>query len=125
MNNFKKNLIKSITNIDEKVALEKWKFSYDKISDILYFSPENKKISKDSVLMPLKDDFISLRVSTKGDIECIVVEDFKGLFLDDCPEFEPILKIVNKRTKPLELKLFYKALFSGACIMPKRVCAAA
>ena len=120
---FQKKLFTNIKNLDSIVKEESWVFNYDDLSDILYFSSKDKEVSPDSVLVPLgsSQDSVSLRVSIKGEIECIVVEDFKNVFLSFNPEFKPLLEVIESRKtnkQESQIKLFYKSLFFGTCLIP-------
>lgn len=120
---FQKNLIKNINNLDNKILKEKWVFRYDNKSDIMYFAPEHTKASKDSVLTQTKEDYISYRLNTKGDIEAIVINDFDSLFLDSNPVYKILFKF-SKPKKP-ELKditIYYKSLLYNTFSLPAKFC---
>lgn len=95
LDNFFTNFGKSFADMDASVKNNEWSFKYDDLSDILYFSPRDKHVSVDSILVPAGETGIAARISSNGSIESIVIEDFGSVFV---PENNDLKALYEKLT---------------------------
>lgn len=98
LNNFLKNFEANFMEMKDSVSKNEWGFDFDDISDILYFSPKNRSVSNDSILVPAGETYISARVAKSGKIEAIVIENFGSMFISDNQEFQSLYnQLTGKR----------------------------
>lgn len=92
-----------------------WAFKYDDVSDILYFSPKNKKVSVGSILVPAGESCISARVGVSGNIESIVIEDFGAVFVPENKDLKALYEKLTRRdfvVEPVVVRHAYSLLLS-------------
>lgn len=96
LENFSKNFDIIFKEIEKGIEEKKWHFKYDDISDILYFIPVDKQVSKDSVMIPAEDSGISARIGPSG-IEAFIVEEFGDVFVQENPEFKLLYNKLSRK----------------------------
>jgi uncharacterized protein YuzE len=113
---FQKNLNKSLSGLDEVINKEGWVFNYDEESDILYFSKKNEVASANSILIPINDSCIVIRVSRVGTIEAFTIENFGSVFVYENPEFKSLYQALTEaKSNTVNIsryKLQYKSFLS-------------
>ncbi|MBI4039553.1 hypothetical protein HY388_01885 [Candidatus Daviesbacteria bacterium] len=88
-----KKLRESIYRLPNIAREEKWRLSYDKLIDALYFTPSI--VARDAVLFNVTNEF-AIYVNKNSKIEGLFIENFKANFVRHNASFEELLEVLNK-----------------------------
>jgi hypothetical protein len=117
---YQKKLKESVENLHLLAKQNDWKFKYDSISDVLYYS--SPKISVDSILLPLNSDNLTIRVNNKGIVEGIMIDNFRGIFIHENKEFADFARaIINKNSKSNDITEKVKAWGSSIIFVIRKM----
>ena len=115
---FCENIKKNIDNLYQISKEDNWIWSYDMESDILYFCNKEKGYSEKSIGMPVNEDYLTIQIDQKGNIEGIIIEDFDKLFVPENLEYREFARNLIKKESILKKKQSIAEISSkGFCKM--------
>lgn len=115
---FCENIKKNINNLYQISKKNNWTWDYDISSDILCFCNQKKGYSEKSIGMPINEDYLTVQIDQKGNIEGIMIEDFDKLFVPENLEYKEFAQnLIKKETISKKNQNIAKISSKGFCKM--------